>query len=199
MQALRTRTDEEGAQHHAHLPVRVYAEDGVQEHRIRHAREFVRRATELSAVPSPRIIELGCGTGDISGPFSPSAEVIGYDVNAPAVECARGRFPQASYEVADILTLTPVECDVLILCETLEHINDPDALLRAWLPKARTSVISHPIDGDLTGDMSGGDHCWSYSHDDFGRWAGVGGHQYLQTFGFQMGAYFVNFGLTRRV
>lgn len=196
MQRLKQRSAEEGVAHHSHLGVRVYADDNVQSIRIRHARNFTKRAISTLGDSPLRIVELGCGTADISGIYSDAHSVSGFDCNEAAILHARERFPAGSFETADIIQLTPFPCDILILCELLEHISDPETFLSRWLPLAKSAVISHPIDGDILGDLSGGDHCWSYSDSDFARWPSLGNHAYTDSIDFQMSGYRIKIGLS---
>jgi SAM-dependent methyltransferase len=204
--ALKQRTAEEGVIHHAADPVRVYTEDSLQCERIRRSVEMAQTAigslrTELC--PSFCYVEeIGCGTGDISGQLAWACGVFGYDCNDKSIEVAKRRFPLGKWAYCDINSLCPPReklKDLLILCEVLEHIPDPESLVKLWLPHFRTVVISHPIDGDLKGDLSGGDHCWSYTIDDFYNWFKIGGHEVQSSLMFPLGGYNIALGWGRNL
>jgi hypothetical protein len=190
MIAIRERTSKEGVDVHSNLS-RVYEGDGSHGPRIIKAREYV------SNCPGA-IVELGCGTGDICGPFSRERDVRGYDCSAAALCEARGRFPKASFYQSEIDSLRPRAGGVLVMCEFLEHINDPIHVAQAWLPCFEFSVISHPlneIDLIRSGiDLSGGEHVWSYDTNDFTNWFAVGNHELVQSEVFQMGSYKIIIG-----
>lgn len=141
------------------------------------------------------ITELGCGTCDISGSFSFRNDVYAYDCNPEALEIALDRFPLLK-ATGPIPEAEP--CDILILCEFLEHIPDPLTLIKAWLPLAGEVVISHPLNGDLVRDLSGGEHQWSYNEEDFKRWFAIGGHEVIHQEIFQMGGYEIIIGRGKR-
>lgn len=143
-----------------------------------------------------RIVELGCGTMDISGPFSRDQLAYGVECNHDAVQIAAERWPDAHLNV---LTLDPEVCDVLVCCEFLEHIENPSELVAGWLPLAKHCVISHPLNGDLTGDLSAGEHQWSFSREDFVNWFTIGGHRIVEEQVFKMGGYEIILGRGERI
>jgi len=132
---------------------------------------------------------LGCGVLDISGPFSDYHEVIGRECHEGCAQDAVKTYPKAIVSVGAIEEVLPFSCDVLVLCEILEHLEDPLKLIARWLPRARAVVISHPLNGDIQHDFSGGDHCWSYNDADHMEWFAVGGHRVIETQRFEMGSY----------
>lgn len=143
------------------------------------------------------ITELGCGTCDISGAFSFRNDVYAYDCNPAALDIAIERYPLLC-KVGPIPD-EPQPSNVLIICEFLEHISDPQALVKAWLPLADEVVISHPLNGDLVRDLSGGEHQWSYNEEDFKQWFAIGGHEIVHQEIFQMGCYEIIIGRGKRV
>jgi 2-polyprenyl-3-methyl-5-hydroxy-6-metoxy-1,4-benzoquinol methylase len=194
---LQTRTAAEGYTYHQTVGPRIYIEDGIQRERILMAREMIKDVLPDTG----RLIELGCGTADISGPFAQMVdkyEVYGFDCNEQSVAKAKERFPAGHWTKANIADMFVLPTDVLVLCEVLEHLADPKKLVEEWLPKASAVVISHPIDGDLEGDNSGGEHQWSYSLDDFVNWFPLGGHSLEHMVSFKMGCYQVAIGYGRR-
>src|SRR5213079_2255995 len=98
--------------------------------------------------------------------------VIGHEASAEALKTAIQRWPWANIIQSDIqakdldqfryvvpepgvLIPVPQECDILILCEILEHLPDPMALCARWMPHAKACLISSPLQGDRSGDLSG--------------------------------------------
>lgn len=157
--------------------------EDTQPERVRHARQLIADIIGRDPRHRHRIIELGCGAGDISGPFSHIHDVIGIDVTPGAVEKARERFPQMVVSGGNAEDLPVTSCDILVLTEFLEHIQAPVTLVGAWLPYAKYAVIGHPLNDP--GGLEPG-HVWSYTEDDFAFWHGVGGHKAIRTERFPM-------------
>ncbi len=190
---------------HRELPARQYEEDYVQRPRILLAREFVKGALldmnhGREGPPHERrtIIELGCGACEISGYFSWGHNVRGYDCGNAGVLAGKAKWPWVEFEFADVTKLEPAPCDLLVLCETLEHMPDPTALTKAWLPMAKYCLISSPLDGDLQGDSSGGEHVWSFSEGDLTGFFEPGGHELIKQQNLRMGSYLIWVGLGRK-
>ena len=192
MKALLLRDEQQGIEHHVGVPPRIYENCGLQKSRIEKAREYVERTLDM---PDKRIVELGCGTGDICGPFAMKHRVHAYDCNSESLRVCKERFPSA-YTYSNVTEAH--RCDTLILCEFLEHVTDPFKIVREWLPLATNVVISHPLNGDLNGDLSGGDHQWSYDEADFFNWFAAGCHTLIEHERFQMGGYEIIIGRGRR-
>jgi hypothetical protein len=201
MKRMKERTLLEGIRHHQINPVRVYSEDEWQAERVNKSRSAVESALRLSQggdIPHT-IVELGCGTADISGFFSKKHNVVGVECHEKAAAKARSRFPTMQVQLGIIEEIEPRDSDILVLCETLEHLDNPLAVVSSWLPKAKFSVISHPLDEPLDASWSGGDHVWSYGTTDFLNWFTVGQHQLIHSQTFQMGVYTIIMGVGRHV
>lgn len=164
-----------------------------------------------------RIVELGCGSGDITGPYArasemidvttyadaferpgepvliPAAgatmeiEVIGIDVVPQAKVSCGARFPLMDVRIAPVEEAEPIECDILVMCEFLEHVVDPVAIVSAWLPLAKWAVIGHPLNEPDPPFEPG--HNWSYTLADWHNWFKLGNHQPWERFMFPMAAW----------
>ena len=83
-----------------------------------------------------RILDLGCGDGVIFHLFNKiinqkSFELYGIDSNQIAIETARKRVPNATFELGNVLDL-PFEdnmFDVIITADVIEHISDLKQML----------------------------------------------------------------------
>lgn len=185
-------------------PARVYSMDQIQHVRIGHARQAVRklllhmRDNSYTAHTMKTVVELGCNTCDISGPISMGHKVDVWEVSPKCTEYIARTYPWVTIHCEDIETATPIPADLLILCEILEHLTDPNELVKKWLPNARYALISSPLNGDLTGDLSGGEHVFSFSEADFQNFIAIGGHQVIEQFAFQMGQYTIKMMATKR-
>src|SRR5512147_2128617 len=91
MIAIRQRDEQGGVDYHANGPSRIYANDGLQCYRIDRVRQLVERAIEEGRKNT--IVEVGCGTCDITGPLSACHDVTGIDCNEKSLAIAKERFP----------------------------------------------------------------------------------------------------------
>jgi hypothetical protein len=159
--------------------------EDTQRDRVHKARDII--STIMARSPGKRmeIIEPGCSAGDISGPFSIDHTVLGFDVVPAAVAATRARYPAMMVMECVAEDQVPTSCDILVLCEFLEHIDDPVAFVKAWTPLARYVVISHPLVRDGVDPEEG--HIWAYYPEDFEAWFPLGGHKMVEAWTFQMG------------
>src|SRR5437667_12824720 len=87
-------------------PVPVYEDDPIQGPRIKLAREMI--AKELKGMRTEighqrrQIVELGCGTADISGWFSMGHDIQGFDACSEAAFNALRRWPWMKVHQHDI-------------------------------------------------------------------------------------------------
>jgi SAM-dependent methyltransferase len=111
---------------------------------------FLRDAGDLVAVAAPgAVLEVGCGPGDLAGRlFPPEGSLrrgfVGTDVCAEEIHCASGRYPHLRFVVADARRL-PFEdgrFDLVIACEVLEHLPDPEHALAECARVSRRHVLA---------------------------------------------------------
>jgi ubiquinone/menaquinone biosynthesis C-methylase UbiE len=93
---------------------------------------YHRRLTEIyrSLIsPGQRVIELGCGVGDLLAALTPSYG-IGVDFSAAMIDLARERHPELNFIQADIHELNLTESfDVVILSDLLNDVWDVQTVL----------------------------------------------------------------------
>jgi SAM-dependent methyltransferase len=197
---MQERSADESVWHHQANPVRVYSEDKIQRDRINRSVECALDAMRNTGPQIPKsIIELGCGTGDICGALAekiPQCAVIGVDCNSldlgeaikrhPSLQTVCGPIESAQRELYATCTF-----GLCILCEVLEHLDDPLSAAEFWLSRSHLSVISHPLDESPKSELSGGDHSWSLSVDDHRDFFKAGGHVVDHSEIFLMGAYHI--------
>jgi len=85
----------------------------------------------LNAKPGERILDVGCGTGQLTAEIAQfGAEVVGIDSSPEMIASARKNFPQVTFEVADVTALTYAdEFDVVVSNATLHWVRDqPSAI-----------------------------------------------------------------------
>ena len=86
-----------------------------------------------------RVLELGCGTGDVLAAVQP-AHGLGVDLSPAIVAAARARHSQLAFEVGDAHDLSSIEgpFDVVILSDLLNDLWDVQAVF------GQVARLSHP-------------------------------------------------------
>ena len=186
MRKRRHRDTRAAIDYHVNRNHAAVFEGSGQQQRIDKCRALITKA--LAELKRPATIwELGCGSCDISGPFSYGNKVTGIDCVAEAPQVIAQRYSNVQAWVIPIEMLKPQPVDVLVMCEFLEHIAEPMELVKAWLPLAQYSIIGHPLDEpDAAGEEG---HCWSYSRQDFQEWFKQGGHELVESEEYPMSIY----------
>jgi trans-aconitate methyltransferase len=126
----------------------------------------VQHAPAFVPTPPRRILDLGCGVGDLSVVFRvlyPEAELVGIDRNAEALTTARqqpGLDHKASFVVGDIQdALPPGPFDLVYASVVLLHVRDlarvvnlvADALAPGgtfWIKEAHPDAVAHATEPD---------------------------------------------------
>lgn len=97
------------------------------------------------AFPGETVVEIGCGEGELLGrlqAWRPARRLLGVDVSPAILREARSRHGwTVSVQSADGLALRDGIADVVVACEVLEHVPDPDEALREIARVARRRVI----------------------------------------------------------
>lgn len=85
----------------------------------------------LDAKPDERILDLGCGTGQLASEVAETgAEVLGVDASPEMIASARKNFPQVRFEIADATALPfTSEFDAVMSNAALHWIRDQRAAL----------------------------------------------------------------------
>lgn len=80
-------------------------------------------------IDAPRIIDLGCGTGWLTGILSNFGPTTGVELSPVAVERAKQQYPNARFECVDFRTWDPPEAkfDIVVSQEVIEHLEDQQA------------------------------------------------------------------------
>lgn len=102
---------------------------------------------EAGITTGMRVLDLGCGVGDVTmlaaGLVGPSGAVVGLDASAHALDTARLRTAAAginwaSFEQADIFAMQPGDAfDAVIGRFILMHLPDPAAAIRSAMARIR--------------------------------------------------------------
>lgn len=90
----------------------------------------------LNKVPSQavRVLDIGCGGGDLGAALKARSDctVLGVTFSEPEAELASKRLD--AVEIADLNQIDPAflgQHDCIVCCHVLEHLHDPQRLLRA--------------------------------------------------------------------
>ena len=90
-----------------------------------------------------RVLDIGSGTGELAAAVlaaQPDAEFLGLELSRSGVELARRKVPGASFEARDLMVAEPPSAErqgwatQAICSEVLEHLDDPETLLRNTIP-----------------------------------------------------------------
>jgi len=122
-----------------------FDDTGNEDHWQREVYEF---AAALAAEKGLRTVyDIGCGSAFKLVHFLGSYDTVGFDVE-PTVKILRERYPTRRWELADFSRALPSP-DLVVCSDVVEHVADPDVLMRhiAGL-NARHTVLSTP-DRDL--------------------------------------------------
>lgn len=103
---------------------------------------YIARVLKARIAPGQRVLEIGCGNGDLLAALQPSFGV-GIDLSSKAVKLARDRHPSLHFvegDAADAATLTTARgpFDVIVLVNVLTQIPDVRRLFDAL------HAVSHP-------------------------------------------------------
>jgi SAM-dependent methyltransferase len=111
---------------------------------------FEHTRPELRALVPPearRVLDVGCGAGALGAALKgqrPDAEVVGLEAFPDAAERARTRLDDVLLIDLDGLTALPEDAgtfDAMIFGDVLEHLRDPEGVLRALLPSLRPDGV----------------------------------------------------------
>jgi 2-polyprenyl-3-methyl-5-hydroxy-6-metoxy-1,4-benzoquinol methylase len=121
---------------------------------------LVKSALSSELLDSSRVLEIGCGGGDFAAWLAARGprEVVAQDFSATPIEMAQRRFrhDNLTYSVGNIEAIDARDAsfDIVISCETIEHVPDPAtavAELARVLRPGGTLLLTTPNYMSLTG------------------------------------------------
>ncbi|PYE56418.1 class I SAM-dependent methyltransferase [Deinococcus yavapaiensis] len=86
--------------------------------------------TWLDAQPGERIVDLGCGTGELTVKIAEAgASVLGIDASSEMIEAASTKFPSLTWKVADARTFEVEPHDAIFSNAALHWVKPPEAVV----------------------------------------------------------------------
>src|SRR3954453_14259785 len=95
------------------------------------------------------VVDMACGEGYGAGVLARRARTVtGVDANPEAFEHASAKYQRPGVEfVRDLVESYRQPCDAVVFLQTIEHVEDPEAVLRHFrdmLPPGGTAYVSTP-------------------------------------------------------
>src|SRR5918999_494081 len=93
-----------------------------------------------------KVVDMACGEGDGTEVLARHArEVTGVDANPEAFEHARLKYTRPGVRfVRNMIELHAEPCDAVVFLQTIEHVPDPEGVLRRFRAMAGTVYVSTP-------------------------------------------------------
>lgn len=113
-----------------------------------------------------KICDIGCGVGgvlatldDLLQTRSIHVDMTGYDISTVAIEHARINCRERQniiFECCDVLSMDRLECDLCLLIDVLEHLEDPRGFLVELCERGiRDFVVHLPLENTWIGTLRG--------------------------------------------
>ena len=154
--------------------------------RSRYYHSAVKQAVAEVVPPGSRVLEVGCGTGDVLAHLRPG-EGLGTDLSAAMVRLAARKYPHLRFAVHDLMGPSLDErFPYVVAVDVAEHVPDLDAAMRcmaAMLEPEGTLVVitANPLWSPVLHlaerlglKMPEGDHEWRSNQDLFSAAEGAG-------------------------
>jgi SAM-dependent methyltransferase len=137
---------------------------------------YLRAADEAKRLSASRIIDVGCGSGHKLVKYLSEFETVGLEVE-PTLTWLTEKYPNRVWKRSDFDGVAE-SGDVIICADVIEHIPDPDKLLR-YLARMECKIllISTPERNrvyayDHRGPPRNPAHCREWAFDEFARYIG---------------------------
>ncbi len=132
-----------------------------------HVLRYLATAAAIAWLRPDSVCDPACGDGSVVSTLNMLMPVRAYlsDISQPSIDALRESHSRSvvCMDATERLVTLPETVDVVILTEFLEHIEDPDAMLRVARSRANHLVASSPV------SEAGGnpEHLWSWDTDGY--------------------------------
>ncbi|WP_437316651.1 class I SAM-dependent methyltransferase [Sorangium sp. So ce385] len=108
------------------------------------------RILEKNHIQPKVVYEVGCGAGEVLNQLHQqlpaSVELHGYDISPQAFQLAKAREKdRLTFHLEDLLE-KDISCDVLMIIDVIEHVEDYYTFLRKLKSKAEYKILHVPLD-----------------------------------------------------
>lgn len=113
--------------------------------------KHIKQLLDRNGVHPSTVCEVGCGAGlvlaSLQQELAPDVRLLGYDISPQAIDRARARQnDRLTFVCGDVLQQQPEPCDVLLMIDLIEHLEDYFQFLRAVKPLGTYKVLHVPLD-----------------------------------------------------
>jgi ubiquinone/menaquinone biosynthesis C-methylase UbiE len=126
--------------------------------------DFQRRRVQSAADrvrPGDWVLDVGCNSGYFKRFCPQAAGVTGVDVNPDLVKIARTRLDHAEVARGEALPFTDHAFDLVNISEVLEHVHDPEQLIREAARVTKRSIVGDtPHESGTWGAHRVESHAW---------------------------------------
>ncbi|WP_437967244.1 class I SAM-dependent methyltransferase [Sorangium sp. So ce260] len=113
------------------------------------------RILQKNHIQPKSVYEVGCGAGEILNQLHQqlpaSVEFHGYDISPQAFQLAKAREKDRLTFHQENLLEKDVSCDVLMMIDVIEHVEDYYSFLRKLKDKAEYKILHIPLDLSVQG------------------------------------------------
>ncbi len=110
----------------------------------------IERMIKKNRIPSSRICEIGCGTGEILLNLEkvfPSAMLSGFEISPQAFKRAEAKeTARTHFYLKDLLAETGLQFDVLLVIDVIEHVEDYVSFLKKLKSFGKYKIFHIPLD-----------------------------------------------------
>lgn len=135
-------------------------------------------AAEAARLNAQRVIDIGCGSGFKLVKYFPDLATIGYDLEKTVAYLKR-RYPDRDWRIGDFDKPITVPAEIVICSDVIEHIPDPDFLMRyLGAMTFQKLIISTPErkllygGAEHDGPPTNRSHCREWAFDELARYVG---------------------------
>lgn len=124
---------------------------------------------DFTKVKDKTITDLGCAFGDglqYIYKIAPNNKYIGIDYSKECIKQAKKKYSNMEFKVQDINDFN-TKCDILIIAETLEHLDNDNQIINKLMKLANTVIITVPYEEEASRGKLIDVHLRSYTETDF--------------------------------